>query len=119
MTQGRKKVSEQAEIKFPKLAIEAWGDRQFQVDSELGSHDDFDREHVSFGGFFGEHGPYVFAAAPQLLAACRDLIGPLETAAAILKADGKRLDKNTQSSLDSARATIALTEGPAAWIAKS
>lgn len=30
---------------------------------------DWDREYVEFGGFFGTHGPDVFAAAPELLVA--------------------------------------------------
>jgi hypothetical protein len=29
---------------------------------------DFDREYIAFGGFFGAHNPAVFAAAPELLA---------------------------------------------------
>lgn len=32
---------------------------------------DFDREYVNFSGFFGTHGPHLFAAAPELLAAAQ------------------------------------------------
>ena len=50
---------------------------QFRIvnDPEPGN---FDRAYVNFSGYFGEHGPHVFAAAPKLLAALKGALGALE-----------------------------------------
>lgn len=62
---------------------------------------EFDAEYVAFSGFFGTHGPDVFAAAPELLQAVRDAIVECERSqrlsfplkqrmrAAIAKAEGR------------------------------
>lgn len=89
------------------------GGSLFDIENDWRELENFDLEYVHFGGNFGPHGPHVFAAAPKLLAAVLDLLGPLETAAALLQAQGKRLDKHAQASLDRARAAISEARGEA------
>lgn len=55
---------------------------------------DWDESYVTFSGYFGKHGPHVFAAAPDLLDALED----------ILAADSKR-------TRDQARAAISKAKG--------
>lgn len=66
------------------VACPVSGDReqpQFDVENNRKMIRDWDREYVAFGGFFGTHGPYVFAAAPELLDLVRqyrnDLLYPV------------------------------------------
>ena len=40
---------------------------QFQVNNQHRRLEDWDCEYVSFGGFFGVHGPQMFAMAPEIL----------------------------------------------------
>ncbi len=87
--------------------------RQFQIENDFYEIDDFDRQYVSIGGFFGTHGPHVFAAAPELLTAVKDLLAPLERASIMLEARGKKLDSGAQASLDAARAAVTKAEGGA------
>lgn len=47
----------------------AGGPRQFNIENNWLRIEDWDNEYVNFGGYFGVHGPHLFAAAPELLAA--------------------------------------------------
>lgn len=54
------------------FTVENCGHRnQFRIvnDPKL---EDFDDTYLCISGFFGSHGPHVFAAAPELLAELRD-----------------------------------------------
>jgi hypothetical protein len=42
------------------------GDRYARVENRDATHLDWEETYVSFSGFFGNHGPHVFAAAPAL-----------------------------------------------------
>ncbi|WP_185998194.1 hypothetical protein ACLIMP_04370 [Novosphingobium aerophilum] len=86
---------------------------QFNVENDFRNLEHFDREHVHFGGYFGTHGPHVFAAAPELLEAVIDLLAPLERASLMLAAKGKKLDRSAQASLDFARAAVEKAHGEA------
>ena len=44
-------------------------DRQFSIEQSDYEPGDFGKKYVSFSGYFGEAGPHVFAAAPELLEA--------------------------------------------------
>lgn len=50
--------------------------RQFEINNRHRDLDlaDFDRTYVSFSGFFGEHSPHLFAAAPDLLEALKEQV---------------------------------------------
>ena len=43
--------------------------RQFSIEQSDYEPGDFGKKYVSFSGYFGEAGPHVFAAAPELLEA--------------------------------------------------
>lgn len=43
--------------------------RQATVENAASSTDHWDESYVDFSGFFGDLGPHVFAAAPDMLAA--------------------------------------------------
>lgn len=106
--------SHAAARKTPPLSVVATDHaRQFYIENDYSELDDFDREYVSIGGFFGNHGPHVFAAAPELLVAVKDLLAPLERASIMLEARGKKLDSGAQASLDAARAAVTKAEGGA------
>lgn len=40
----------------------------------------WEAEYISFSGFFGKHGPYVFAAAPDLLEALQAVVAMADRA---------------------------------------
>lgn len=42
---------------------------QFSIENNHCRLYSFDKEYVCFSGYFGKHGPHVFAAAPELLEA--------------------------------------------------
>jgi len=44
-------------------------DRQFSIEQSDYEPGDFGKKYVGFSGYFGEAGPHVFAAAPELLEA--------------------------------------------------
>lgn len=44
-------------------------ERQFIIQPQEYEIDDFGDAYVCFSGYFGNHGPHVFAAAPELLEA--------------------------------------------------
>ena len=44
-------------------------DRQFSIEQSDYEPGDFGKKYVCFSGYFGEAGPHVFAAAPELLEA--------------------------------------------------
>ena len=46
----------------------------FSIDGNHKTYKNFNAEYFSISGFFGEHGPHVFAAAPDLLDAASALI---------------------------------------------
>ena len=50
-------------------------DRQFSIEQSDYEPGDFGKKYVSFSGYFGEAGPHVFAAAPELLEALEGLRG--------------------------------------------
>lgn len=53
---------------------------QYQINNQHSKLADFDREYVSFGGYFGLHDPQVFAAAPQLLEALSEVVKSYDAA---------------------------------------
>ncbi len=49
--------------------------RQFNIESELPvDSSKFEDVYVCFGGYFGNYGPHMFAAAPEMLEALKALI---------------------------------------------
>ena len=55
-------------------------DRQFSIEQSYYELGDFDKKYVSFGGYFGEAGPHVFAAAPELLEALVQMLAKVRRA---------------------------------------
>ena len=51
---------------------------QFEISNNHVEKGNFDREYVNFSGYYGEHGPHVFATAPELLAALQELLSATE-----------------------------------------
>ncbi len=52
-----------------KLSVRAAGPnnpRQYWIENDHLRLEDHDREYVSFSGFYGMHGPEMFAAAPEM-----------------------------------------------------
>jgi len=66
--------------------------------------ENWDKEYISFSGYFGVHGPHVYNAAPELLIALRGLLDAIKDPAtldseeagkafaAIAKAEGRSND---------------------------
>ena len=73
-------------------------DRQFSIEQSDYEPGDFGKKYVSFSGYFGEAGPHVFAAAPELLEALEwavdnphdDAYWISQARAAIAKAKGEQ-----------------------------
>lgn len=81
--------------------------RQFNIENGPGSLGDFDREYVSFGGYFGPHDPHVFAAAPGL-------VGALELALRHWSASQQNVpEQRTPKWVGKARAALARARGEA------
>jgi len=53
-------------------------DRQFSIEQSDYEPGDFGKKYVGFSGYFGEAGPHVFAAAPELLEALEEAVCALE-----------------------------------------
>jgi len=72
-----------ADDSFKQLVVVAGGHpQQFHVENGPGiAGDDFDAEYVSFGAYFGSHGPHVFAAAPELRTALQLLLSEVDETA--------------------------------------
>jgi len=49
-------------------------ERQFIIQPQEYETDDFGDAYVCFSGYFGNHGPHVFAAAPELLEALEQML---------------------------------------------
>lgn len=79
---------------------------QFTVENGEGSlGGEFDRYYVNFGGYFGEHNPAVFAAAPELYEAVAKARSMLRRAANTAKTVALGRDLNRQADeLDAALA---------------
>lgn len=66
-----------------KLKVRAAGGdnpRQFWVENDHMRLEDYGREYVSFSGFYGTHGPEVFAAAPEMAEALRAFVAKIDLA---------------------------------------
>lgn len=67
---------------------------------------EFNEVYVNFSGYFGRHGPQVFAAAPELLEALSILLANLESD---IECDGH--DPADDARIKMARAAIAKATG--------
>ena len=73
-------------------------ERQFIIQPQEYESEDFGDAYVCFSGYFGNHGPHVFAAAPELLESLEYLVD--------------RFDSHGNNPyLDEARAAIAKAKG--------
>lgn len=73
-------------------------DRQYRIDGRSEGQT-FDDRYVNFSGYFGNYGPHVFAAAPDLLEALIECVHLIE--------------RHTFKDCDKARRAIAKAEGSA------
>lgn len=95
--------------------------RQFEINNRHRDLDlaDFDRTYVSFSGFFGEHSPHLFAAAPEMKEALEAVLKVVRDAR-----DNQNCDASTElggyifgdvmsDAIDDAEAALAKAEGRA------
>lgn len=81
------------------------------VENDFIRLEDYDREYISFSGFFGQHDPKIFAAAPALFEACKQwLAGYDGWSDEELK---RRADPATVAMIRKTRSAIAKAEGRA------
>ena len=81
----------------------------FSIEGDHMAYKDFRAEFFAISGFFGEHGPHVFAAAPDLLEALEalvDLVQPFSSG------DTERYSAEYEA-CENARAAIAKAKGEA------
>jgi hypothetical protein len=69
-----------SKIKFDLQVVHRPGSlsRQAGVENKAASADHWDESYVDFSGFFGDLGPNLFAAAPDMLEALRGAAGLLD-----------------------------------------
>jgi hypothetical protein len=88
--------------------------RQFNIESELPvDSSKFEDVYVCFGGYFGNYGPHMFAAAPEMLEALKSCVQ--------IESDVRRLDarygyeipQSWQDAFSMIKAAIAKAEGRA------
>jgi len=82
-------------------------DRQFSIEQSDYEPGDFGKKYVSFSGYFGEAGPHVFAAAPELLEALEWVLGEYQ----VIFTD--ETGKTENEAIAFARAAIAKAKGEA------
>lgn len=85
---------------------------QARIENTHIEYENFDREYISFSGYFGEIGPNIFAAAPELLEALEECASDLE--AEIEARRGAVLERTMERDLATvarARAIIAKATG--------
>jgi len=80
-------------------------DRQFSIEQSDYEPGDFGKKYVNFSGYFGEAGPHVFAAAPELLESLEVM---LEFVANV---HANKAQTICYSKMDKARAIIAKAKG--------
>lgn len=84
------------------LKVRAAGEntpQQFWIENDHMRLEGHDREYVSFSGFYGKHGPEVFAAAPEMAAFIQKYV------------DAWRYGTGTVYLIDEAEAILASIEG--------
>lgn len=82
--------------------------RQFWIENDYLRLKSHDREYVAFSGYFGVHGPEMFAAAPELVEALKGLI---RYADAVRHTAG--MGKSQLERLNAAKALLSRIEGDA------
>ncbi|WP_203309796.1 hypothetical protein [Sphingomonas beigongshangi] len=86
---------------------------QWTIENGPGRLADFDKEYVNFGGYFGQHDPHVFAAAPELLIAAQAVV-KAATKRALHGRDHVPSMRDEQDALGKLRAAISrATQGDA------
>ena len=87
-------------------------DRQYRIQVETYPEGvNFDEAYVSFSGFFGPHGPHVFAAAPDILEALEEVVAVFESNPSSITDTVWVTGNRPETLYDHCRAAIAKAKG--------